>query len=144
MATILMLPSSLTGAFAAYEDLVDNTVTTVTAGDFAAELNKSAKALNDDGLFEVSIKVAGKKSVVPNKLDIVFVLDNSGSMSNTNITQANTAINTFMDTLVSGASDPNIRFGLKTYSDSIKKTVNLTSTKLYLCQENGQYSYVIF
>ena len=95
MATLLMLPSGMLGAFAANEDLVQNFPTTVGESDFAASLDKNAKALNEDGLYEVSIKVQGKKTTTSQKVDIVFVLDNTDSMQ-CNVSKAKEAIRKYM------------------------------------------------
>ncbi len=139
MIMLAMIIPNNWGGVSAYSDggiisedgLAKNFETQVGASDFAAYLDKNARSLGD-GEFEITIKVEGKKRTIEEirPIDIVFVLDNSGSMKKANVKAANDAILAFMNKLESMVNgEAAIRYGLVTYSDSIKTTKSLGTSK---------------
>ena len=118
---MLMVNGLSIGAFAEAEgDTVRNNTTTAD-GVYTNVLDKKAEATTVEDEFEVTIKVEGKENPVLKPMDIVFVLDASGSMNTGDkLNQAKAAITNFMNALVPGTtSNTSIRFGLVTFAEDV-------------------------
>ena len=118
---MLMVNGLSIGAFAEAEgDTVRNNTTTAD-GVYTNALDKKAEATTVEDEFEVTIKVEGKENPVLKPMDIVFVLDASGSMNTGDkLNQAKAAITNFMNALVPGTtSNTSIRFGLVTFAEDV-------------------------
>ena len=129
LTTMMLIVNSIgIGAFANGESQVVNTST--DAFEFASA-DKSAAHLGGDE-FEVTLTVEGKDKETTTPLEIVFVLDTSGSMSKNKdkLTVAKKAIKDFMDILLpDGTINSQVKFGLVTYADNVGTVIPLTDDK---------------
>lgn len=93
-----------------------------------AYLTKYASQTDTAGDFGIDLKVQGKKTTSAQKIDIILVLDNSGSMGTLGSTGlarwrvANNAVGTFVNGLLNPTVNPagNIRIGLVSYGSDLK------------------------
>lgn len=76
--------------------------------------------LNPDGTYDLTLNVTGAVGTEANpaEVDIVFVLDLSGSMEGSNLTAAKNAVKTLTDALIAKSSTVDSRWKLVTFSNS--------------------------
>ena len=129
---MLMVNGLSVGAFAEDYENVKNYPTTAD-GEYTNLMDKSAKPTDKVDEFDVTIKVEGKEKTIPVPVDVVFVLDASGSMnSDSKLSTAKNAITTFMDTLVpDDSTNTSIKFGLVTFGENLMNSniQELTTSK---------------
>ncbi|MFW5774220.1 MAG: vWA domain-containing protein, partial [Tangfeifania sp.] len=76
----------------------------------SVQITKWAEATSTDGRWKINLKVEGKN--IPTTSDVVLVIDDSGSMSGSKMTDAKSAAKTFVDEVIDGSG--NIRIAVVT------------------------------
>lgn len=109
-------PTNLTNSYFKY-GAADNP-------DFA--IRQFARETTTPGLFDVYANIRGNATEISKCVDVVFVVDTSGSMKDdSRLTKAKKGIEDFLDGITSVGIKDKVRVGLVTYSSAVNKHVEL-------------------
>jgi Ca-activated chloride channel family protein len=125
----LMMITIIGTGLASAQDVAPPTVSKTAA---PTDINVAGSGLNDETIITLTVTGAGDEWTTAIPIDVMLVIDRSGSMSGDKIIDAKSAANTFVDKmsvddrvgLVSFATSASLDIGLTTNHDDVESEIN--------------------
>ena len=122
LKNIIADPLTFAGGYHSYE---------FGAGLTDVLLKKTVKPTADSSKFEIELDAIGGTNRTVNQIDVVFVVDKSGSMSGTKWTNLKTELAKFAKGLVEASFTPgDIKMGLVSFSDTVDDNIYTPYTRI--------------